>query len=243
MGDSDLVVFPDLLSPAKINVLLDVFGKQSFQTSQTEDVVSLKDRNSLSALAPFSFCAKYQYIAQEILAKFGFRELGHVEPQCTHYQHEEGKPQQIFDKHHDEGIFVQNDEGTFIVEPSGDDNPRIVTIIIYLNDTDGGATHFPMLGGSGIKCPGGGVRYGPGEGGVRVQPKAGTVAVFTNMEPGTGLPKRNAVHAGEAVRSGEKKIMQWWVHLKPVDDSASEEDDEDDEDWTPGPSKSKKLRK
>jgi prolyl 4-hydroxylase len=77
-------------------------------------------------------------------------------------------------------------------------NQRKATAIIYLNDNfDGGQTEFPAAG-------------------LRVQPQAGSMLVFSNTLP-DGRSDANARHAGLPVTRGVKWIATRWIRTNPFD--------------------------
>lgn len=77
-------------------------------------------------------------------------------------------------------------------------NQRIMTVLVYLNDTlRGGETRFPAYG-------------------LDVRPKAGDAILFRNTLPG-GAPDPRAIHAGAPVTQGVKWLATRWIRARPFD--------------------------
>lgn len=80
----------------------------------------------------------------------------------------------------------------------GFDNQRIVTVLIYLNDSyKGGETLFETPG-------------------LKVKGKRGDAILFRNVTA-EGRPDRDARHAGLPVKRGEKLIASKWVRARTFD--------------------------
>jgi prolyl 4-hydroxylase len=78
--------------------------------------------------------------------------------------------------------------------PHGD-NQRVLTAILYLNDSyEGGETQFPLLG-------------------ITVVPRAGDLLVFENVDA-RGAPATHSRHAGLPVKSGTKWIATRWIRAR-----------------------------
>jgi|LakMenEpi03Aug12_release.lakeMendotaPanAssembly.Ray.scaffolds.fasta_scaffold88815_3 prolyl 4-hydroxylase len=78
---------------------------------------------------------------------------------------------------------------------NGYNGPRLYTVLVYLNDNfEGGETIFPLINKS-------------------VKPEKGKAVVFKNVDD-NGIIIRQALHGGEPVISGEKWILNKWIHLK-----------------------------
>jgi prolyl 4-hydroxylase len=76
--------------------------------------------------------------------------------------------------------------------------PRLMTVLIYLNDNyQGGTTSFPNLGRT-------------------IRPEKGKAIVFWNVDPGNYELLRNSMHSGDPLHSGEKWIANKWVHVRPL---------------------------
>lgn len=73
---------------------------------------------------------------------------------------------------------------------------RHATLLVYLNDDyDGGETVFPRLS-------------------REVKPEKGKAILFKNTHPGTRRCLWKSLHEGQPIHSGEKYILNLWVHLK-----------------------------
>jgi prolyl 4-hydroxylase len=78
----------------------------------------------------------------------------------------------------------------------GEANPRVVTMLIYLNDGyQGGATHFP-------------------HGGLELRGEVGDALIFRNVDA-AGQPDPASLHAGQPVVSGTKWIATRWIRSQP----------------------------
>ncbi len=79
----------------------------------------------------------------------------------------------------------------------GEVGDRIMTVILYLNDDfQGGATYFWKIA-------------------RRIQPETGKAVVFSNMNADNRTFNPLAVHSGEAVRKGEKWLVNQWIRERP----------------------------
>ncbi|MET0180846.1 MAG: 2OG-Fe(II) oxygenase, partial [Novosphingobium sp.] len=77
-------------------------------------------------------------------------------------------------------------------------NPRVWTVLIYLNEGyGGGETHFPANG-------------------LRVKGRIGDAVLFRNLTP-AGDPDPLAGHAGLPVSAGEKWLATRWIRARPFD--------------------------
>ena len=77
-----------------------------------------------------------------------------------------------------------------------EDNPRVCTVIVFLNDDfKGGATAFPVLG-------------------RRVRPETGKAVLFYNLNHDS-VSHPLSWHAGQRVRSGEKFMVNQWFRQRP----------------------------
>eukprot|EP00746_Dinoflagellata_sp_MGD_P038034 gnl/MRDRNA2_/MRDRNA2_19146_c0_seq1.p1 gnl/MRDRNA2_/MRDRNA2_19146_c0~~gnl/MRDRNA2_/MRDRNA2_19146_c0_seq1.p1 ORF type:complete len:401 (+),score=61.44 gnl/MRDRNA2_/MRDRNA2_19146_c0_seq1:89-1291(+) len=79
---------------------------------------------------------------------------------------------------------------------------RVATVLIYLNDAEGGATYFPHLN-------------------VRVQPRRGTAVLFFPLIPGTTRLNPWARHCAEDTGS-TKWVVQQWIRWKPLKKSGKD---------------------
>jgi prolyl 4-hydroxylase len=77
----------------------------------------------------------------------------------------------------------------------GKDGPRILTVLIYLNDNfEGGETSFPEIG-------------------KQVKPEKGKAVVFSNVDK-YGRIIKQSLHGGQPVVSGKKWIANKWIRMK-----------------------------
>ncbi|HEX8402878.1 MAG TPA: 2OG-Fe(II) oxygenase [Allosphingosinicella sp.] len=82
--------------------------------------------------------------------------------------------------------------------PPGIDNPRTMTVLVYLNESyKGGETRFLRTG-------------------LTVRGRVGDAVLFRNMTA-NGEPDENAIHAGLPVTQGRKLIASRWIRARPLD--------------------------
>lgn len=75
---------------------------------------------------------------------------------------------------------------------------RLVTALVYLNDVElGGGTRFAKLN-------------------KEIQAKQGRLALFNNVGEDYSCPHPDSLHAGEAVKAGEKWAFNIWFHARPM---------------------------
>ena len=228
-----LLVRDDFLSRSEIAVIQaaakSAFDKGEFETSTTEDGINKKDRDSMSTDVSLSDNTRLALIVHKIMGEIGY-DIRQCEPQLCQYS-KGGK----FLLHHDT---VGLDLGTMQLDPIEETSYRIVTVIVYLDDCDGGATHFPNLGAEGFALSRKEVLYGPGEGGVCVEPRQGRIVIFKNVRSGDGTADIDTVHEAQELKSNQKRILQIWVRNKPFTGGAEADSDsgegDDDEDWSSG---------
>jgi len=107
------------------------------------------------------------------------------ELQVVNYQ-----PGGFFKSHYDA---CEGDE-KFCKRMNGEHGPRLLTVLIYLNDNfTGGETVFPLINKT-------------------VKPKKGKAVIFKNID-NNGIIIKQALHGGEPVISGEKWIANKWIHI------------------------------
>ena len=81
---------------------------------------------------------------------------------------------------------------------SQDPNPRIVTVLVYLNDEyEGGETYFPAID-------------------YAFKGRTGDALIFHNVTEGSTADAR-ATHAGRPVTSGRKLVLSKWIRANPLD--------------------------
>lgn len=78
---------------------------------------------------------------------------------------------------------------------NGNNGPRYLTFMVYLNDDfEGGETIFPIIN-------------------KLVKPKKGKAVLFKNVNDNGNIINQS-FHGGEPVKSGEKWIINKWIHIK-----------------------------
>ena len=78
---------------------------------------------------------------------------------------------------------------------NGDNGPRLLTVLFYLNDDfEGGETIFPKIN-------------------KVVKPQKGKAVIFRNVD-NDGVIISQAVHGGEPVKNGEKWIANKWIRIQ-----------------------------
>jgi len=105
-------------------------------------------------------------------------------------------PGEFFNVHHDMGDLMDNDQVT-LPKKHVAVKRRVLTMFFYLNtltEDQGGCTHFP-------KCKN-----------LRVQPKRGSVVIWSNVTA-EGLPDPRTIHAGEPVKSDDKEFAKYGLNL------------------------------
>ena len=113
-----------------------------------------------------------------------------------------------YDKYHEQFQVVNYKSGGFFIPHydacDGDENycermnqnngPRYLTFLIYLNDNfEGGETIFPNIN-------------------KKIKPEKGKAVIFKNIDENENIIKQS-LHGGEPVRSGQKWIINKWIHL------------------------------
>ena len=83
----------------------------------------------------------------------------------------------------------------FCKRMNGDNGPRLLTVLFYLNDDfEGGETIFPKIN-------------------KVVKPQKGKAVIFRNVD-NDGVIISQAVHGGEPVKNGEKWIANKWIRIQ-----------------------------
>lgn len=104
------------------------------------------------------------------------------------------KPTQKYDEHWD--ACIHGDVCKQELKDMG--SYRYATFIIYLNDGfDGGSTNFPKKN-------------------KKVVPKRGKGVLFFNLNDTLDDVRKNSIHAGMPILSGEKWMCNKWIRLKPI---------------------------
>lgn len=97
----------------------------------------------------------------------------------------------FFSPHYDA---CEGNEG-YCSRMNGSDGPRLLTVLIYLNDNfEGGETVFPKINKS-------------------VKPEKGKAVIFRNVDE-NGVIITQALHGGEPIKYGEKWIANKWIRIK-----------------------------
>ena len=104
---------------------------------------------------------------------------------------EQGEPTQILSYRPGEEYKLHSDA-------LNTDNQRIMTFLAYLSDDfDGGETYFPHKD-------------------LRLRFPRGDAICFSNVSADM-RPMRSAIHAGLAVRRGQKLVLSKWIRARPLD--------------------------
>ena len=83
----------------------------------------------------------------------------------------------------------------FCKRMDGENGPRYLTVLIYLNDDyEGGETVFPLINKS-------------------IVPRKGKAVIFQNVDKKNGYIITQSVHGGEPVTKGSKWIANKWIRL------------------------------
>ena len=78
---------------------------------------------------------------------------------------------------------------------NGSSGPRLITVLLYLNDNfTGGETIFPKINKT-------------------IKPKKGKAIIFKNVD-NNGIIIKQALHGGEPIKSGQKWIANKWIRIK-----------------------------
>lgn len=231
--ENRVLLLPNHASASLVDNFTKMFASASFHDSMTEGVVDKSDRDSKTAVVSLETNSKLFLFVNEVVQTYTGYNISHVEPvQLVEYD-EEGK----FELHQDaasmkldaaneaggDGVQQpQMSDGLPQLEMSAEDkkNPRVATIICYLNKCQGGALFFPYLSDKGTSYGTKGTLYGPpqskSQAGLRIHPDKGTVVVFKNLLPESGEADPRTVHRAEEVKSGIKRAIQIWVCRHPL---------------------------
>lgn len=111
---------------------------------------------------------------------------------ATRTTYEQGEPLQVLSYHPGQEYKLHSDALPH------DPNPRITTLLVYLNqDYRGGETEFPRAG-------------------IRFRGRPGDALVFGSVNH-DGRPDPAAWHAGLPVAAGRKLILSKWIRSRPLD--------------------------
>jgi len=206
-GAAKVQIIDNFLSLAECRAVMAASDNAAFGSSRVDKAATTGQaaaaagraayRTSESAVFPDSVIA--DTIVDRVATRFfeGDRGLG-IELQMVRYG-----PGQEFRLHHDAGMIASDGS---VAGYADDDNPRVFTLFIYVNDTrEGeGRTVFPALD-------------------IRAQPKRGRAAFFVNLLPASCDQRRfimdpDTVHAAEPITRGVKFGINVWVHARGPED-------------------------
>lgn len=88
-----------------------------------------------------------------------------------------------------------NGDKKYCERMNGNNGPRYITFMVYLNDDfEGGETIFPVIN-------------------KVIKPEKGKAVIFRNVNNNGNIIKQS-LHGGDPVKSGEKWIINKWIHIK-----------------------------
>jgi prolyl 4-hydroxylase len=164
------------------------FSKSFVDTNDNQSIYKEEQRTS-----SFSSVGKLQNAHVASIERRASHLLGLTVEQMEPLQLVRYRVGEFFGIHHDLGILF--DDGSVELPPRNHwTKRRMVTIFVYLNDSDG-CTYFPLLGGKD---------------GLRVTPKRGRAVLFCNILQ-NGMPDPKTVHAGEPPTVGMKYGLNIWA--------------------------------
>ena len=111
---------------------------------------------------------------------------------ATGTAYEQGEPTQVlaYDRHEE---YKSHSDAL-----AGENNQRILTFLVYLNDGyEGGETHFDAAN-------------------LSFKGKVGDALLFRNVDA-AGQADRLAIHSGRPVLSGRKYLLSKWIRQRPLD--------------------------
>jgi prolyl 4-hydroxylase len=185
--DYDIKEIPNFLTPEECNKIIELSNGKLFPSrvySQNEDLLSNNSRES-----------------QQCWLTDDNPIIKDISERVKQYTNTRGQQEQLqvvnypvggfFSPHYDA---CEGDE-SYCSRMNGDDGPRLLTVLFYLNDNfEGGETIFPRINKS-------------------VKPEKGKAVIFRNVDD-NGVIIKQALHGGEPIKSGEKWIANKWVRIR-----------------------------
>lgn len=210
-------VYHNFLTPEECDYLIDTASpklKRSTIINQGEESVNDK-RSSFGTFIRRKQDRNSTKIADKVAEWVGIPQINHEDMQILRY----GKGQR-YEAHKDViGAITGGKPG---------ENPRIATVLLYLNDVEsGGETSFPRS--YNWADPTLQVRNGPwspcAHGNVATKPRKGDALLFFSVWP-NGQFDVNSIHQGCPVLEGEKWTGTVWIHASPWrEDEFNKEED------------------
>jgi prolyl 4-hydroxylase len=185
--DYDIKEVPHFLTPEECNKIIELSNGKLFPSrvySQNEDLLSNDSR-----------------ISQQCWLTDDNPLIKDISDRVKTYTNTHGTQEQLqvvnypvggfFSPHYDA---CEGNE-SYCSRMNGSDGPRLLTVLLYLNDNfDGGETVFPKINKS-------------------VKPEKGKAVIFQNVDE-NGVIIKQALHGGEPIKSGEKWIANKWIRIK-----------------------------
>lgn len=187
MSDYDVQEIPGFLTPEECNKIIELTNGELFPSriySNNEDVYSTNSRKS-----------------QQCWLKDDNPLIKSISERVRQYTKTSNKHQEqlqvvnypvggFFSPHYD----VCEGNESFCERMNGQHGPRLITVLMYLNDDfEGGETVFPRINKT-------------------VKPQKGKAVIFKNID-NNGVIIKQALHGGEPIKSGEKWIANKWIRL------------------------------
>ncbi|GMH34292.1 hypothetical protein BSKO_02126 [Bryopsis sp. KO-2023] len=199
-------VYHNFLTPEECDYFIDTAAstlKRSTIVRQEGEAVS-EGRSSFGTFITRNQDKNSTKIADKVAKWVGIPAINHEDIQVLRY----GQGQK-YDAHKDViGAITDGKPG---------ENPRIATVLLYLNDVEsGGETSFPRS--YNWADPTLQVKNGPwspcAHGNVATKPKKGDALLFFSVWP-NGQFDENSIHQGCPVLEGEKWTATVWIHANP----------------------------
>jgi prolyl 4-hydroxylase len=183
----DIQEIPNFLTPEECDKIIELSNGKLFPSriySQNEDLLSNDSR-----------------ISKQCWLTDDNPLIKDISDRVTKFTNTTGKQEQLQVVNYPKGGFFsphydacEGDE-SYCSRMNGSDGPRLLTVLLYLNDNfDGGETVFPKINKS-------------------VKPKKGKAVIFKNVDE-HGVIITQALHGGEPIKSGEKWIANKWIRLR-----------------------------
>ena len=172
--------------------------------NDSTDIIDMSHRKSKQVWIQKDTSPLYQKISNKVTTLTGYTSDLQEQIQIVKYE-----PGNFFNFHwdscsdyyHDQHI-PTNKPRLSVTDPNHHCNamdgqfygPRVVTVLVYLNDDyEGGETEFKHIN-------------------IKIKPEKGLAVVFTNVDK-HGRIYKESMHAGLTVESGTKYIANIWCHL------------------------------